>query len=300
MKKLIICIAIIACAMASIGVIFGDNISDKLFDKDEVSTEKASISVMYDDNMFGEDEVHIEKSEIKNGVVDSKIESMKNDVLSDKNLTTYDRSDFMSTLALERSGQIEWQSSCAPRSLAALDDCYPVKYMKKVNDNLLYVVYRLNEDDKDIYSYIFFIKSSTEENNGYEKWILAGNVLWAAEKLEYSDFENIKIGDSLDTVAKVDKLAKLYTPPYGPAYTTDVDENTGEIVKIIDEYYQEPLEYSSCVLLTDGILNIQYERKDTNSEYHVTNISKNDNFELSNYWSKGTFQAIIEPGDYPE
>ena len=110
------------------------------------------------------------------------------------------RTNELGLLGITKTGEIIDGLSVATRSLSAVNEAFPIQYLRQVNDSLLYVVYKVVSEDEQPYNiYLFFEKldSVTEQiKEDTELWWLTGRVLYAAKSLSSNDFKQIVAGTS--------------------------------------------------------------------------------------------------------
>lgn len=127
------------------------------------------------------------------------------------------------------AGKPPWLSYIEyPHTLAQLVEAYPHPILRDCENGYYYAMYH-TENDNRLYVFMTIGKS---DHNQYMETI--GYPIVMTERLQYSDFKDIKKNDKIDFVAEVDPATKLY-------------QNMGK---------QMPL--TTVHLLTDGLLRIKY------------------------------------------
>ncbi len=122
----------------------------------------------------------------------------------------------------------------------------PINFLRKTSDNGYYTVLKLNNGG---YLYYIFAPDSIDVENVYY-W----GGIYSENRVSYSDFSEIKIGDSISKVISVDSSARM--------------------ALVEHKYHQEVLStvnfepFAQVFLLTDGILEITYELADMSTEAH--------------------------------
>ncbi len=128
-----------------------------------------------------------------------------------------------------------------------------------------YAVFRLHDDViGDYYIYFFCrFRSPEQDRNDYNEWEFAGRVMSISKRLSVKDFDSIKIGSTVEDVAKIDPVTSISIPKqdYLSADTFHYTEN-------------------------DGILRITFSRKSINDEYRVSGIELDPTYEVD--WAYGS------------
>jgi len=215
--------------------------------------------------------------------------------------TTYEKDEFLSILGISETGEI-FDLSFPPRSLVGINSYYPIECIRRVNDTLIYVVYRLEDNGQEINAYFFFEKlesSQTAADADMEVWWLTGRVLFSCVGLSYGDFSFIHIGSPVSAVAMIDPMTKITIPEErGPVTVQNFDFEINDYIE--ETVMPEPvLEYKEYHLLTDGILCIMYSRDSADQEFVVSSMGFNESFEIASKYAPGTVQLEIASVDYP-
>jgi hypothetical protein len=134
-------------------------------------------------------------------------------------------------------------------------------------------VYAVYDTDIGARVYLFFSK----EKNNY--MTLDGFPVIMQKKLEYKDFKEIQLGNSIGLVEKID--------PVIPQYVKFFDTITDDFLKGYTEKGAPP---TSVHLLTDGILKIEYDRVD--GQYIITNMVYNKDFVLEGLDGKTCYKIL--------
>jgi len=193
--------------------------------------------------------------------------------------------DELRFLAINPVGDI-YPMSIAPRTLAQVNQFYPVEYSATVNNELIYVVCKIHNNGLDYFIYMFFSKDSDVNARGRsenDSWILSGRAFTISRSLEYSDFAHIKVGSILSDVAEIEPLAMQRKPlDYIEAYTGErFDE---ELDDFVEDTIQPPelIEYDDYFYLRDGILRISFNKPNKpGGDYTVTDIVFDKDFKVS-------------------
>jgi hypothetical protein len=152
-------------------------------------------------------------------------------------------------------------SSYSPRG--AIQDIaseLPLENLRQVDERHFYTVYKIKDGGR---LFLFF--------EGNENSLRCTTTLYSERRLQKSDFDGIKAGDSLDKVIAVDPTAKC-----------------------LREYFSEEEHTSPMTrhLLTDGALRINYTLLD--GAFFVKDILYGSEFQIGNFTCK------ILPQDYPQ
>jgi hypothetical protein len=244
-----------------------------------------------------------ERDSIPQGAISDLVKQLESNGFADQSITKVYQSNEFGLLGMTNTGEIIEELSIAKRSLSDVNEAFPIEYLREINDHLLYVVYKVETEDKEPYSvYLFFEKldSKTEQvTEGTELWWLTGRVMFAAKALSYKDFEHILIGSSLEEVAKIDPMTKSYKPHNVEPYTAQkYDEKIEQYVEYIASPEPE-LSFKAYHLLRDGILSIIYKRSSGDEEFVVSAIGFNHSSEIASIHGSGALPLIIHDVDFP-
>lgn len=127
--------------------------------------------------------------------------------------------------------------------LYSVEDLFPAECIRRTSDNTLYSMYRTTEGGL---VYLYFEKI-------YSQWVLHHSV-YVKKSLEQSDFQDLRLGDTIEDVEKIDPVAG-----------------------VVKKYTTFPW---TVHLLRDGIIKITYTIND-NGIYIISEIQRDDNFELN-------------------
>lgn len=213
---------------------------------------------------------------------------------------TYDK-DMLLHLGINEVGEIE-NLNYAARSLTAIDARYPMECVRRINDELIYTVYRIEDNKKTFNCYLFFERLSPIEatmGEDMEIWWLTGRALFSCKSLSYSDFASISKGASVFDVANIDPMTVEYMPKEPETITVqDFDFDTNEYVE--RSYTTDPvLEYKDYHLLSDGILCIMYSRDDANAIFTVDAVGFNPTYEIESDYANDAIALEVAPIDLP-
>ena len=151
--------------------------------------------------------------------------------------------------------------------LAHLNSTAPIERIEKIDNDQVFVVYKVFNEEKEAYLRILLKKRCVKYENlekEVERWDVCGSYFIDSNKdLSYGDFSKIKIGDSASEVAAIDDT--LY-------FDSDITETI----------YDDQRVFSSRKLLNDGVLIITYscpntELKNGRADYKVVDIYFNKN-----------------------
>ena len=164
-------------------------------------------------------------------------------------------------------------------SLRQVNEVLPIEFMKQIDEDNLYVVYKVRgRDDVIWYTYVFFERLAKRCNETHESWWRRGNVFYVAKALEYSDFADIHIGSTNAEVHAVDPVV------YPGLYP--------------DDYPKEP--FKSYHLMKDGVLTITYSFNPEANRPLVSAMDYDDSFTFKPYESSDYIMDVrIDPNDLP-
>ena len=160
-----------------------------------------------------------------------------------------------------------------------INTAYPVEFLKLIDEDHLYVVYKtVGRDNQIWYSYLFFERIAERCNETHESWWRRGNVFYVAKALEYSDFADIHIGSTNAEVHAVDPVV------YPGLYP--------------EEYPKES--FKSYHLMKDGVLTITYSFNPEANRPLVSAMDYDDSFTFKPYESSDYIMDVrIDPNDLP-
>jgi hypothetical protein len=136
-------------------------------------------------------------------------------------------------------------------------EAFPDPLVREIDD-YYYLVYQTDNDTR------LFLFSSKEYGNGM---FLVGYPIIMKETLSYKDFSEIQVSDSIEKVGSIDSIIPLYYETF---------ELRSEAVYISKK--DQGVYFTSIHLLSDGVLQIDYDRKD--GDYVVINITFSKDFVL--------------------
>ena len=210
---------------------------------------------------------------------------------------SYDSYDFRQTMGITLNGKL-LNLNRVGKSLNEFNDFFPIECLRKINDDLVYAVYRLHDADGFSFnSFVFFEKTTTKD--GKENWECASNMMMADQMLSYSDFASIAKGSLLSAVLEITKLADIQKPkPIDPYWNDIYDESKGEYRKV----FVQPeiiLNYETCYYLSDGILRINFARENEDSEYYVQTIDYVAKHTIESLVSAKEINVEVQNNDFP-
>ena len=211
---------------------------------------------------------------IKSGVISEMSEKVKNSGMKVEDIQNdFSVFDMQSILGLFNYG--EEVGSIRISSLQALNLIYPVEFLKLIDEDHLYVVYKtIGRNNQIWYSYLFFERIAERCNETHEAWWRRGNVFYVAKALEYSDFADIHIGSTTADVHAVD-------PVVGPAKNP--------------EGFTEP--FKSYHLMIDGVLTLTFSLDPETKWHRVSEMKYDDSFTFGT--GDRTMNVRIDPNDLP-
>ena len=211
---------------------------------------------------------------IRAGVISEMSEKVKNSGMKVEDIQNdFSVFDMQSILGLFNYG--EEVGSIRISSLQALNLIYPVEFLKLIDEDHLYVVYKtIGRNNQIWYSYLFFERIAERCNETHEAWWRRGNVFYVAKALEYSDFADIHIGSTTADVHAVD-------PVVGPAKNP--------------EGFTEP--FKSYHLMKDGVLTLTFSFDPETKWHRVSEMKYDDSFTFGT--GDRTMNVRIDPNDLP-
>ncbi|MDO5559962.1 MAG: hypothetical protein Q4F95_10235 [Oscillospiraceae bacterium] len=270
MKKVIYLLLICAVVFTSCGVneTSGLSESQKSLSADSLSDDSSKT----DESETDEEIKESENIEVNNSLSDNEKE-YENKVKQDydnilKNITDKPLDDVISQSMPDTlpknylTYKFDPALSCLTEFIS-FNKQYNIELIRKLDDNRMYTVHKL---DSGGLFYSFF-------NND-----LLYNTAYACKKLSYSDFSDIKAGDSISRVEQIDPCTSMWR---------DINKDNGTI--------------NQNVLLTDGLLFINYKLQQ--GEYYIAGMILFDDFKMSvPSIDNGdiVFDYSILPEDYPE
>ena len=165
-------------------------------------------------------------------------------------------------------------------SLRQINEVLPIEFIRQIDEDHLYVVYKVRaRDDAIWYTYVFFERFAKRCNETHESWWRKGNVFYVAKALEYGDFADIHVGSTNAEVHAVDPVV------YPGLYP--------------DDYPKEP--FKSYHLMKDGVLTITYSFEPEADRPLVSAMDYDDSFTFAPYGKDDDYRmnVRIDPNDLP-
>ena len=216
---------------------------------------------------------------IKAGAVAEMVQSVKDSGMKVEDIQSiYPQDDLVLYFGVFGYGEIDGSPNIS--SLRQVNEVLPIEFMKQIDEDNLYVVYKVRgRDDVIWYTYVFFDKVPEECNETCESWRRRGNVFYVMKALEYSDFANIHIGSTNAEVHAVDPVV------YPGLYP--------------DDYPKEP--FKSYHLMKDGVLTITYSFEPEADRPLVSAMDYDDSFTFAPYGKDDDYRmnVRIDPNDLP-
>ena len=252
-------------------------------------------------NSTGSLEDHILKQESKN-IVDRNLSySEKKPVLADNlinellysqnqksfdELCIYDYYSFVNVAYPKIFGNVNPSSSKYYTSLNIYNQQFPIEWIKPIDVDHVYIVYKLRKDTDILYVYIVFQKLEMEHSGVcYEYWGNYGEYYFVKDGLYSNMFLEARIGDSIKDYSLIYNSVLLNVSP--PFFSNNMD-----VIK----------RFSVCMLV-DGIIIIDIRNAINPEEFFVNDISfypygkTTDEF-VEDEWV--AYCSILEDGFYPE
>ena len=165
-------------------------------------------------------------------------------------------------------------------SLRQINEVLPIEFIRQIDEDHLYVVYKVRaRDDAIWYTYVFFERFAKRCNETHESWWRKGNVFYVAKALEYGDFADIHVGSTNAEVHAVDPVV------YPGLYP--------------DDYPKDP--FKSYHLMKDGVLTITYSFEPEADRPLVSAMDYDDSFTFAPYGKDDDYRmnVRIDPNDLP-
>ena len=257
-----------------------DNITDTAAPEEPPETErKIEIVNNLSADIPGVTEEQNRHGLVKAGTVAEMVQSVKASGMKVEDIQSiYPRNDMLSYFGVFGYGEIDGNLSVS--SLYRINIKFPIEFMKQIDEDHLYVVYKVyGRDDMILYTYVFFDKVPEECNETCESWRRRGNVFYVMKALEYSDFANIHIGSTNAEVHAVDPVV------YPGLYPED--------------YPKEP--FKSYHLMKDGVMTITYSFEPEADRPLVSAMDYDDSFTFAPYGKDDDYRmnVRIDPNDLP-
>ena len=216
---------------------------------------------------------------IKAGAVAEMVQGVKDSGMKVEDIQSiYPRNDMLSYFGVFGYGEIDGNLSVS--SLYRINIKFPIEFMKQIDEDNLYVVYKVyGRDDMILYTYVFFDKVPEECNETCESWRRRGNIFYLVRPLEYSDFADIHVGSTNAEVHAVDPVV------YPGLYP--------------DDYPKDP--FKSYHLMKDGVLTITYSFEPEADRPLVSAMDYDDSFTFAPYGKDDDYRmnVRIDPNDLP-
>ena len=211
---------------------------------------------------------------IKAGAVAEMVQSVKDSGMKVEDIQSiYPQDDLVLYFGVFGYGELGESPNIS--SLRQINEVLPIEFMKQIDEDHLYVVYKVyGRDDAIWYTYVFFERFAKRCNETHESWWRKGNVFYVAKALEYSDFAGIHAGS---TNAEVHAVDPVINPAEDPEYVTQ--------------------SYCSYHLLKDGLLTIVYSFNTEANALRVSELKYDDSFTFE--IGDRTMSIRIDPNDLP-
>ena len=215
---------------------------------------------------------------VKAGAVAEMVQSVKDSGMKVEDIQSiYPQDDLVLYFGVFGYGEIDGSPNIS--SLRQVNEVLPIEFMKQIDEDNLYVVYKVRgRDDVIWYTYVFFERLAKRCNETHESWWRRGNVFYVAKALEYGDFADIHVGSTNAEVHAVDPVV------YPGLYP--------------DDYPKDP--FKSYHLMKDGVLTITYSFNPEANRPLVSAMDYDDSFTFKPYESSDYIMDVrIDPNDLP-
>lgn len=203
--------------------------------------------------------------------------------------TVYDVDLFKICLLMRPNGSLLSLSiSSAPNDLYGINNWWPVENLQKVNDELIYAIYRVRDHQNNIHSMYLFFKplhpAYNEAAPDAEYWVLTGHVFFINKTLSLSDFASINVGCTFEDVSQIDPAAVVQRSE------STYPENTDAVPRIT--------EFKTYHYLTDGILALSFTFNEESSAFLVSAVDFDKTF--CETAKTHEMPLTINPSDFPK
>ena len=214
---------------------------------------------------------------VKAGTVAEMVQSVKASGMKVEDIQSiYPRNDMLSYFGVFGYGELGESPNIS--SLRQINEVLPIEFIRQIDEDHLYVVYKVRgRDDAIWYTYVFFDKVPEECNETCESWRRRGNVFYVMKALEYSDFANIHVGSTNAEVHAVDPVV------YPGLYP--------------DDYPKEP--FKSYHLMKDGVPTITYSFEPDADRPLVSAMDYDDSFTFEPPHCNYIMNVKVDPNDFP-
>ena len=154
-------------------------------------------------------------------------------------------------------------------NLLNMDYYFPISKITQLNNNLIYAVYDVLDDNGTQYNmYVFFERGKDYEGetvnqiteDSYvlspEKWGITGRILFMNKTLSFADFSSLQAGDSVEKAEAIDPVVSIMK----------------------EEKASSATYFHSYHLLTDGSLLLVFNRDSTDEDFTLVSIEFDENF----------------------
>ena len=216
---------------------------------------------------------------IKAGAVAEMVQSVKDSGMKVEDIQSiYPQDDLVLYFGVFGYGELGESPNIS--SLRQINEVLPIEFIRQIDEDHLYVVYKVRaRDDAIWYTYVFFERFAKRCNETHESWWRKGNVFYVAKALEYGDFADIHVGSTNAEVHAVDPVV------YPGLYP--------------DDYPKDP--FKSYHLMKDGVLTITYSFEPEADRPLVSAMDYDDSFTFAPYGKDDDYRmnVRIDPNDLP-
>ena len=214
---------------------------------------------------------------VKAGAVAEMVQSVKDSGMKVEDIQSiYPQDDLVLYFGVFGYGELGESPNIS--SLRQINEVLPIEFIRQIDEDHLYVVYKVRgRDDAIWYTYVFFERFAKRCNETHESWWRKGNVFYVAKALEYGDFADIHVGSTNAEVHAVDPVV------YPGLYP--------------DDYPKEP--FKSYHLMKDGVLTITYSFEPDADLPLVSAMDYDDSFTFEPPHCNYTMNVRIDPNDLP-
>ncbi len=214
---------------------------------------------------------------IKAGAVAEMVQSVKDSGMKVEDIQSiYPQDDLVLYFGVFGYGELGESPNIS--SLRQINEVLPIEFIRQIDEDHLYVVYKVRGRDEAIwYTYVFFERFAKRCNETHESWWRKGNVFYVAKALEYGDFADIHVGSTNAEVHAVDPVV------YPGLYP--------------DDYPKDP--FKSYHLMKDGVLTITYSFEPEADRPLVSAMDYDDSFTFEPPHCNYIMNVKVDPNDFP-
>ena len=170
----------------------------------------------------------------------------------------------VASIGISANAPVSSQMKIPPTSMYYVEKYFPRVAWRELENGYAYGVLD-GTDGTRLYARYHYVQMGSDM-----EWRACGYPIYCKKTVSYSDFADIKVGDTSQKVAEVDPITRYYIRRFS--------RYSEENMQVLINFLNNPP--CSVHLLTDGILKFTYERTGTegNYVYTVTDIEYHDDY----------------------